>query len=196
VFVVVWALVTGGERPTLTVMVALPATLVGSGLIAAGALGGTVSADVAGIVFALVCAVLYAAYIVVSHALMSSTHPVVLTAQVATGCAIAYGAWALITGSAPHTGTRGWLIILAMALVATVAALVLLSAGTALVGPSVSALLSNVEPLTATALAFVVLGERLSPIQLVGGIMVIGSVVLLTTGGGRRREAGVTSPPA
>ncbi len=183
VFVVAWALVAGRERPSAALMVALPASLVGTALIALGALGGTVRADAVGIVLALVCAALYAAYILVSHDLMVNTHPVVLTAQVATGCAIAFGAWAAIVGRVPQTGMTGWLIILAMALVATVAALFLLAAGTAMVGPSVSALLSNVEPLTATALAFIVLGERLSPVQILGGVLVIGAVVLLTVGG-------------
>lgn len=181
--VAIGAVALGRERLSRTVLVALPVALAGTALIAVGAFDGAGALNAAGIVLALACAVLYAAYILLSHALVAGTHPVVLAAQVSTGCAVAFGVAALVTGRVPHTGPRGWLIILAMALVATVAGLVLLAAATAIVGPSTAALLSTMEPVTATALAVVLLGERLTALQWLGAVLVIGSVVLITLGG-------------
>ena len=52
-------------------------------------------------------------------------------------------------------------------------------AGLKRVGPSEAAILSTAEPVVTVALAFVVLGERLTPAQLLGGALVLGAVVLL-----------------
>jgi drug/metabolite transporter (DMT)-like permease len=51
------------------------------------------------------------------------------------------------------------------------------------VGPSRASIVSTVEPLVTVGLAFVVFGERLRPAQLLGGALVLASVVLLRRGG-------------
>lgn len=56
---------------------------------------------------------------------------------------------------------------------------------------SEASIVATVEPVVAMVLAFVVLGERLGPIQLVGAMCVIGGVVLLAAMGRRGRVARV-----
>jgi drug/metabolite transporter (DMT)-like permease len=54
-------------------------------------------------------------------------------------------------------------------------------AGLERVGPTVASILSTAEPLVTVALAFVVFGESLGTVQLAGGGLVLGAVVVLNT---------------
>ena len=55
-------------------------------------------------------------------------------------------------------------------------------AGTRRIGAARASLLSTVEPVYTIALASILLGETLSPVQLVGGALVIAGVILAETG--------------
>jgi drug/metabolite transporter (DMT)-like permease len=57
--------------------------------------------------------------------------------------------------------------------------MVLFMAGLARVGPSTASIASTVEPPVTVALAWIVFGETLGPLQLVGGAFVLSAVVLL-----------------
>ena len=64
-----------------------------------------------------------------------------------------------------------------MALVGTVIPVAALTAGTALSGPSTATILSASQPAMTALLAIIVLGETLTFVQVIGGILVLGSVV-------------------
>ena len=68
---------------------------------------------------------------------------------------------------------------MAIALVSTVLAISLFFAGLARVGPTRAATLSTVEPVVTIALAALVLGERIAAVQLAGGALILGAVLLL-----------------
>ena len=188
VLVAVGAVAFGRERLSRALLVSLPIALIGTALVASGASVG--SADALGVVLALLCAVAYAAYMLLSHAVVATVHPVPLSAAVCTGSALAFGGWAIVRGELPHTGAAGWGLIVALALIGTVAAITALAAGNARVGPSTAVLLETVEPLTATILAYIVLGERLQPLQWVGAALVVVAVVVVSGGLGRRHRSG------
>ena len=57
--------------------------------------------------------------------------------------------------------------------------IVLFMAGLARVGPSTASIASTIEPPFTVALAWIVFGETLGPLQLVGGALVLSAVVLL-----------------
>ena len=59
---------------------------------------------------------------------------------------------------------------------------------TRLVPPVRLAALFNVEPLVSIFMAWLVLGERLGPVQLMGVALVLGSIVAMTLGGARRQS--------
>lgn len=69
-------------------------------------------------------------------------------------------------------------------------------AGSRRVGAARAAIISTVEPVYTIALATLLLGEHLEPVQLVGGLLVIGGVLLAgTSGDGDRRDTGPDTPP-
>lgn len=88
---------------------------------------------------------------------------------VATAASVS-GGWSL-----PSPGLTPWLVFVATAVLAA-AAFLGMFAGVRMIGPSGTAMLLNIEPVVTVLLAMLILGETLSPVQLLGATMVIASV--------------------
>jgi drug/metabolite transporter (DMT)-like permease len=69
--------------------------------------------------------------------------------------------------------------VLGIAIISTVAAIILFFAGLERVGPTRASVLSTVEPVCTVLLAAALLGESVAPLQLVGGALILTAVVLL-----------------
>lgn len=179
VLVAVSAVALGRERLGRAQIAALTVALIGTGFVATGKGIGTV--DGLGMVFAFGCAVAFTVYMLASHAIVGRVNPVALSASVCTGCALSFLTAAGASGRLPieTTGT-GWLLICGLALFSTVIAVTALAAGTARVGPSTATILATFEPVVATILAVAILDEELAPLQVVGGALVIASVVIVS----------------
>ena len=76
----------------------------------------------------------------------------------------------------------GLILILGLGLVATAIAIQTFYAGVKRVGGARASLISTVEPVYTVALAVILFGERLTPMQIVGGALVIFAVILAETG--------------
>jgi drug/metabolite transporter (DMT)-like permease len=92
----------------------------------------------------------------------------------------------LLPGDIP---AEAWPGILGVAVVAGFLAVQGFYAGAQRVGAAQASLISTVEPLWTIVAASVLLGERLQPVQLVGGVMILAGVVLSQTRGRPRRGA-------
>jgi len=157
------------------------ALLVSSGglaLVLVGAGSGTF--DWLGAALGLGAALTYTAYILVCDRVGGDLDALPLSALITTGAAITFGLACAASGSF-DTGfdAEGWLWLTAIALVSTVTPVALFFAGLRRVGPSTAAILSTLEPPTTVALAFVVFGEALTPVQLAGAALVLGAAVSL-----------------
>ena len=75
-----------------------------------------------------------------------------------------------------------WPALLGLGLVATALAIQTFYAGVKRVGGARASLISTVEPVYTVALAVVLFGESLTPIQIVGAALVVSAVVLAETG--------------
>ena len=165
-----------GSRHVIAVFLAT------GGLTLAIAGAGTGALDAWGVALGLGAAVVYSVYILVSDGVAGRMQPRVLATLVCTGAA-----GTLIAGSAALgelqlgelTGA-GWAWMACLAIVSTVAAITLFFAGLERVGPTSAAILSTVEPLVTVMLAFLVFGERLGTLQLLGGMLVLAAVVPAT----------------
>jgi drug/metabolite transporter (DMT)-like permease len=191
------AVALGRERLESRRLVALGLALGGGVLVVAGA--GTGALDGPGAALGLSAAVCYSAYILVSDGIVGRVPARVLTALVCTGAAFTLTVGSAILGQLrPGDVTLagfGWLTCLAV--VSTVGAIGLFFAGLKRVGPSTAAILATVEPLVTVLLAFLVFGETLGGIQLLGGALVLGAVSVLQWRAPAVDRAGrVASPPA
>lgn len=159
-------------------------------------LGAAGHLDPLGTVLGIVAAVVYSTYILSSQGVAGRVGPLALSALVCTGATVTLTLATVAIGDLhPAAVTAaGWAWLAAIAVVSTVGAVGLFFAGLARVGPTQASILSTVEPVTTVALAFVVFGEALQPVQLLGGLLVLGAVAALTVRIPRRR-AGIDRLP-
>jgi drug/metabolite transporter (DMT)-like permease len=103
---------------------------------------------------------------------------------------------ALATGPRPPHNAGGFVAIGLMALVSTVLAIMTFFAGLARLGPSTAATLSTLEPAITVVLAAVLLAEPLGGVQLAGGLLILGAVLLLVRAGPTRQRTAAVPAPA
>jgi drug/metabolite transporter (DMT)-like permease len=176
--VTVAAAALGRERLTAGRSAALVVASGGTLLVLLGA--GGFSVDRIGVGLAFAAAVTYTVYILVADTVVHRLSPVVLAALVMTGASAALAVRAVATGGIElGFGSAGWVWIACIAVVSTVLAMLAFFAGLRRTGPSTAAILSTFEPVVTTALAALTLNEFLTPVQLVGGLVVLSSVAVL-----------------
>lgn len=135
-----------------------------------------------GLVFAIASPMIYTAYILLGERVMGSVPAVGASAVIMTGAAIAFCVLAAVQHELrlPAT-TQGWAVAIGIALIPTMIAISLFLASLPRIGAARASLLSTVEPVVTVLLASVLLGERLSPPQVLGGALVL--VAVLTVQG-------------
>jgi drug/metabolite transporter (DMT)-like permease len=175
------AIALGRERADARRLGAVALAMGGLALVVAGA--GTGTLDPVGVALALGAAVVYTTYILISDGVVDRIAPFTLSALVCTGAALSLTAGTGLLGELrPGAPTlAGWAWVACLSLVSTVGAIGLFFAGLRRVGPTVASILATVEPLVTVGLAFAVFGETLSAVQLAGGGLVLGAVLVLQT---------------
>jgi drug/metabolite transporter (DMT)-like permease len=176
------ALVAIGARQRLSRRQAASLVVASSGLVLVVA-GGIGSLDWVGAALAVITAVIYATYILVSDGISARVPPLTLAALVCTGAATALLVSTILLGQfrPGALSLAGWGWIACLAAVSTVGAIALFFAGLRRVGPTTASLVSTVEPVVTVGLAFVVFGESLGLLQLAGGGLVLAAVFMVHT---------------
>lgn len=192
--VTVAAAALGREVLTSGRVVALIAATAGVGLVVLG--NGIGAVNGLGVALGLATALSYTVYVLVSDRVSAHLDPLPLAALVFTGAALTLGARAALDGG-PDLGFApvGWFWLVCIAVVSTVLAMVAFFAGMARTGPSTASILSMAEPIVTAALAAVVLHEAPTPVQVVGGAVVLVAVTAIQLRP-RRTPAPVTAPPS
>lgn len=196
VIVAVAAIALGRERVDGRRLAALGLASGGLALVVAGA--GPGALDPLGVALGLGAAVVYSTYILSSEGVAGRMRPLVLAALVCTGAAATLTVGSALLGELRpgELTASGWGWLTCVAVVSTVAAISLFFAGLRRVGPTTASILSTVEPLVTVLLAFLVFGELLSVVQLVGGALVIGGVLVLHARLPRSRRTGTPAAGA
>ncbi|CAN5643284.1 EamA family transporter [soil metagenome] len=117
--------------------------------------------------------------------------PLPATAIMTTATAVVFAGLVLVTGgsvSPMDVPGDAWLPLLAIGLVAGAIAMAAFYAGVRRIGAARAALISTVEPVYTISMAMLLFGERLTGVQLIGGALVIGAVILAETGRREPRE--------
>jgi drug/metabolite transporter (DMT)-like permease len=171
---ILWA--TGRERIGTGGMIALPLAFLG--LMLALDVSGR-SFSLIGAAWAMLGSLGFAAVLILSALLLpkqADTRPrtLVMLATAGLACIVATA----VSGAVWFpTNAGGWTALLGSALCYAVAMTSILYAAAAL-GATRVAVVMNVEPLASIVLTFLILGERLRPIQLVGALCVVAAIFL------------------
>jgi drug/metabolite transporter (DMT)-like permease len=175
VWVAVLSAAMGKGAPGRLVVGALVAAVVGAAIVVVS--GGGLDITAAGVLLALGSAVTFAVYLAGADAVVRRTPSLTSAFWVSGASAAALFAFSLLTRTAEWpTGWRQWGPVLATAAF-TSGAFVCLFAGLRRLGAVRTSIVAASEPLAATAMAVVFLGEPIRAGVLVGGVLILGGAV-------------------
>ena len=164
-----------GERLTRPRVAALGVALAGAVL----TIGPELSGEPLGVVLGASAAVIYSAYILVGSRLTPRSGALPASAVIMAAAAAVYAVVVAVQRPAFPTTAGSWAAVVAIAVVSTVIAITTFFAGMARLGATDASTLSTLEPVVTVVLAALVLDERLSAAQLVGGLLILAAVVVL-----------------
>jgi probable blue pigment (indigoidine) exporter len=130
-----------------------------------------------GVALALGAALSRAVFLLVARAELREADPRLTTWNSLISSTAVFAIAALLTmkWQAPH-GAVGWTAVLIVSL-ATASGILMLYVSTNRIGPFRTAVIMNLEPLLASLLSVALLGEIITPLQAVGGAIMVGALV-------------------
>lgn len=173
--VVLLAALLTRQAPRRTAVVCVVVATAGTALTIGPVQGGQTS----GVLLGLSAALVYSVYIVVSSRTVSGTGPLATSSVVLAGAAVVYDVFAVSTSARLPGSLPAWAALVGVALVGTVVAVAAFFAALARLGPGDTAVVSTAEPVVSVGVAALALGERLGPVQVAGGVLVLVAVVVL-----------------
>ncbi|MDM8086462.1 EamA family transporter [Cellulomonas cellasea] len=196
--VALWARFVLREQVRARVWWALAACLAGLALVAQ--VGDGITLDGLGIAAGLGAAVALAAYYLLGERLMTRREPLTTHAWSMTFAALLWVVlqplWTfprgVLTQDAPLAGPLAdvrapmWLLVLGIVVLGTAVPYLLFLVGIRRLGAARAGLLGMSEPVAASAVAWVVLGEAMTAVQLIGAAVVLAGIGLAETS--RRRS--------
>ncbi|HEY1574768.1 MAG TPA: EamA family transporter [Pseudonocardiaceae bacterium] len=191
VLVTLWVRFVRGTRLRRRVWVGVGLAV--AGLVMVAQVWDGLSLDAVGVLAGLATAVCSAAYFLLGERCVAASDPVGITTWGLVIGAAAVTAvapvWSLPGTVVFHDAAFGpwrppvWVLLLAVSFVATVVAYLAGMASLRYLPSSVVSVLSLGEPVVATVLAWVLLGQALSLIQVIGGVVLLtGAVIVRLTG--------------
>ncbi len=156
------------------------------------------SINLFGAALAFGSSITYSIYLIYTSKFAGHLPPRTLTFYIALSAFTVYLLVGLITQDFIwDLPNRVWLATFGLAAVPTVLGNVFFFSGLRLLGATRTALVSTVEPLYVVLMAMVLLGEKITPVQAGGGMLIVIAVVLLQTGGPvflKRSNQSITPP--
>ena len=165
------------ERPTTRWLVSTAVAT--AGLVLLVLPGATATLDLPATALPLVAGAGYAVYATASKRLLRLGDNVAVAAIAFGGGALLLVPVLLVVDLGWLADPRGVLVVLELGVVATALAYILFTAALARLPVSHGATLSLAEPLTASLLGLLILGESLAPVQLAGAALVATGLVAL-----------------
>lgn len=176
VFVALYTWLVLGRRPGPLFVLALAATILGVVILKGGSVslgGDTIRGDAV----ATFAAMLYAAYVLLlERARRRFSTPVIMIWSTSTAalCLLPF-AWATEPTLIPAT-LAGWAILLSLSWLSQAGGQSLIAYALAWLPATFSSLTLLLQPVIAALLAWLVLGEALTPLQCLGGIVVLAGI--------------------
>ncbi|MBI3164108.1 MAG: DMT family transporter [Anaerolineales bacterium] len=182
-FVAVLSMVFLNEKLTRVKVIALILALCGAALTV-----GPVSGQMLGALMAITAALVYSIYIIVGADVTRHVSAVQSSTVIFASAGLVYGALTFVNGANFPPSSAGWLTILGIVFISTIIPVATFLMGLERVGPTNAAMLSTVEPVVTVLLAAWLFGDKLEPVVLIGGALILAAVILLT-----RAELGTES---
>lgn len=178
VFVTVLTVIVQKAKLTSRTVIALVLATIGAAL-TANPQGG----QLPGILLAISAAVIYAVYILVGTGVMKKVSAVQSSAVIFASAALVFGVITLIRGPHWPATPNGWLAISGIAVIATLLPVATFLGGLKIIGATDASLLSTLEPVVTVILAAMLLGEKVQPLMIAGGVLILAAVLIIVNKG-------------
>ncbi len=172
------------EKVNIVKVIALILALIGSAL-TVDPNGG----QLIGALMAIGAALIYSIYIIVGTNVMKHVSAVQSSAIIFASAGVVYGALTFANGAHLPESNSGWLAMLGIITLSTIIPVVTFLAGLERIGPTNAAMLSTLEPVVTVLLAAWLFGDKLPPIVMLGGGLILIAVILLTRSELRKEES-------
>jgi drug/metabolite transporter (DMT)-like permease len=174
-FVTILSVIFLREKVTAIKIIALILALTGTALTV-----GPLSGQMIGALMAIAAALIYSVYIIVGTNVMKHVSTVQSSTVIFASAGAVFGMLALIDGLHLPQTTSGGLAMLGMIFISTIIPVVMFLAGLERIGAVNAAMLSTLEPVVTVLLAIWLFGDRLQPVVILGGGLILAAVILLT----------------
>ncbi|MBI5963765.1 MAG: DMT family transporter [Chloroflexi bacterium] len=142
-----------------------------------------------GALMAVGAALIYSIYIIVGTNVMKHVSAVQSSAIIFASAGVVYGILTFASGAHLPESNSGWLAMLGIIVLSTIIPVVTFLAGLERIGPTNAAMLSTLEPVVTVLLAAWLFGDKLPPIVMLGGGLILAAVILLTRAELRKEES-------
>jgi drug/metabolite transporter (DMT)-like permease len=180
ILVALYTVLVERQRLSGRLLAALASALVGCALVVRAYDPAALRVNLPGLVAGLGTAAAFAFYLLASRAALRrmSVGSLLTFAYLAAALlwSLAIPPWRLVSHG--YSGEL-WGAFLCIALFGTVIPFGLFVGGLRFLAPAQASIVSMLEPVVAAGVAFLVLGESLAPLQLLGGFLVLGGVLLV-----------------
>lgn len=177
-FVVVLSSILFGELLTRTKIGTVLLAFTGCVLVVRGYDPGSLRLNLPGVLAGLGSGFTYALYSIFGKTALWRYSPMTTLAYALGFGTVFLGAAAAATGAlAASHPPQGWLWILYLALITTLLAQWLYLVGLRQIEAGRASLVATIEPVVAAVLGFGILGERMEPLQILGGVLILTAVV-------------------
>ena len=174
-FVFILSMIVLREKATTVKIIALALALGGSAL-TVDPNGG----QLIGALMAVTAALIYSIYIIVGTNVMKHVTAVQSSTVIFASAGLVYGVLTFTNGAHFPVDNSGWLAVLGIVTLSTIIPVVTFLAGLERIGPTNAAMLSTLEPVVTVLLAAWLFDEKLTPIVLLGGGLILAAVLILT----------------
>jgi drug/metabolite transporter (DMT)-like permease len=170
------------EKLTLRMLLGLALAMLGISLISGLFGGGQSDLSVQGIIFALMACCCYTGYSLMGQKTCAVYEPLSITATISLlAVLLLIPVFPRDLTLIPYLNGTQIMITLVMAIMSTLLAILFFLKGVQKIGAAKATLISTAEPIFCLILAFFILGEKLTPIEIAGSILVFISMQLAVT---------------
>lgn len=186
--VMIYELLFKKAKLTLAGTVAVLWSVAGGFLIAKGNLGGGFAVSAVGLFSGLASAAAFAFYSVYGKRGLAVYNPWTLMVYGFGAGTVTWFFYRLPWLTVMRYGWRDWLFFLYIAVFASIIPFGFYFKGLRYLTPVKAGLTSTLEPVVAAVLAWLLLGERLTVMQMAGCLLILGAIILIQVAGGKKTE--------
>ncbi|MEG6520541.1 DMT family transporter [Desulfotomaculum sp. 1211_IL3151] len=186
IFVAIGSSLVEKEKLTKQTVGSIGISLLGLAMVLGTSFGNI---NVFGVLLALGAGLSYSGYFLFGNRVLKNASPLETSAFICLFASISLAVIGISSGSLTFQLTaKAWFATIGVSLVCTVLAIFTLFHGLKLIGSTRAAILSMVEPLVTILFSAILFGERMTWLQLLGGIIVLAGAVLSVLSKERERE--------